>query len=404
MRVSEAGVGSLYGHEELSAISRVLSCGGSLARGPERPAFEAEFAAACGARHALALSSGTAALHLCAQILRLKAGDEVICTPQTFWATVVALVARGVSIRFADIDPETLNLDPATIERHITPRTRAIYLVHHGGNPADLSAIRGIAAAHGLPVVEDCAHAPGAAYRGEPIGSGDLCCFSFHSLKNMTTLGMGGMLTTGNETWAQEASRLRAMGIVGQAVPRQGAFGPYRKPDFDLNDQSAGSWDSGWAAIEETGTNFGMGEVQAAVGRVQLGKLPRVNARRAQIAGQYDDALRQTDALRPLCVHTEDRSAWHLYTCFVRPEAGVDRDELARTLQERAGIGIVLRFFPLHLHAGLQPYGHRYGECPVCERVWFERQLNLPIAPSMTQEQVDWVCEALADGVRACRK
>jgi len=405
MNVSEPGVGSSYGQEELDAIQRVLGSGESLARGPERPAFEAEFAHYCGAKHALAVSSCTAALQICAQLLRLGPEDEVICTPQSFWATVVSLVARGVRIRFADIDPRTLNLDPSTVPPLIGPRTRAIYVLHHGGNPADLTGLREVAAAHGLPIIEDCAHASGANHRGRMVGSGDLCCFSFHSLKNITTLGMGGMLTTDSDEWAEEASRYRAMGLVGETAPRAAdVFSPYARPDFDLNDQSAGSWDFGYERLEGVGTNFGMGEVQAAVGRVQLRKLSGVNERRARVAARYDAAIAGIEGLSPLFVHPEDRSAWHLHTCFVDPDSGLRRDELARYLQERAGIGIVLRYWPLHLHAGLQPFGHRFGECPVCERVWFESQLNLPIGPDMPDGEVDYVCAALRDGAQTCRR
>lgn len=405
MKVIEHQVGSIVGEEEIQAIRRVICSGESLAWGPEREAFENDFREYCGARHAIAVSSCTAALHLSAQVLRLGPEDEVVCTPQTFGATTLALVARGVRVRFADINPQTLNIDPATVEAQITGKTKAIYLVHHGGNPADLEAIREIAEGHALPVVEDCAHAVGAEYKGRKIGEGDLCCFSFQSLKNMTTLGEGGMLTTNNEKWAAEVAGLRSMTIVGESVPRgTDRIGPYVKPDYSLKDHAGDSWDSDWARIEEVGTHYRLSAVQAAVGRVQLRKLDALNAARERVAQRYREALADIPGLRPVTVPNGSRSAWHLYTCFVERESGVDRNELIKHLETVHGVEIILRFWPLHLSPAFRAAGHQFGECPVCEKVWFEQQLNLPICAAMQDWEVETVIEALADGMRRLRK
>jgi len=404
MPVNEHDVGSTFGDEELQAIRHVLSSKESLSWGSEKALFEREFAAYCGARHAVAVTSCTAALHTCAQVLRLGPGDEVVCTPQSFWATAVALVARGVTMRFADINPLTLNIDPATIEPQITPNTRAIYVMHYGGNPVDMAAVRAIADAHGVPVVEDCAHASGAAYRGAPVGNGDLCCFSFHSLKNMTTLGEGGMLTTNNEEWAEEVTQLRTMGIVGRTEPRETTdIGPYPKPDFPIADHAAGSWDLDWTRIDEVGTNLRMSTVVAAVGRVQLRKLDGFIAARARVAERYTEAVESIAGLRGPLVAPGDTNAWHLYPCFIEPEAGVEHTELIRFMQQERGVQIILRFWPLHLHNALRARGHEFGECPVCEKVWFEQQINLPICPDMEKGEVSAVCEALAEGMEKCR-
>ncbi len=405
MRVVEHHVGSILGEEEIEAIRRAISSGQSLSWGSELEAFEEEFRDYCGAKHAIAVSSCTAALHLCAQVLRLGPKDEVVCTPQSFWATVLALVARGVRVRFADIDPETINIDPSAIEALITRRTKAIYLVHHGGNPADMDAISAIANAHEIPVVEDCAHAIGTESKGRKIGYGDLCCFSFQSLKNMTTLGEGGMLTTNSDEWAAEARTLRQMAVMGETADRgTNLIGPYAKPDFPLLDHSGVSWDKDRVRIDEVGTNLRLSAVQAAVGRVQLRKLESLNAARAGVAERYHKAIADIPGLRAVKVREDNKSAWHLYTCFVQPDSGVDRDVFIKHLQEVHGIQIILRYWPLHLNEALRSVGHQFGECPVCEQVWFEQQVNLPICAAMAEWEIDAVSEALADGMKKCRR
>ena len=404
MRVVEHSVGSILGEEEIEAIRRVISSGQSLAWGPERMAFEEEFRTYCQARHAISVSSCTAALHLCAQVLRLGPGDEVVCTPQSFQSTTLALIARGVRVRFADIDPETLNIAPDTIEAEISPHTKAIYLVHHGGNPANMDPIRKIAAAYNIPVVEDCAHAVGAEYKGQKIGGGDLCCFSFHSLKNMTTLGEGGMLATNNDEWAAEAAALRTMGVMGETVDRgTDRIGPYAKPDSQVFDHAGISWTRDYARIDEMGTHYRMSAVQAAVGRVQLRKLDSFIAARERVAQRYTEAIAGVPGLRPVKIAAGDKSAWHLYTCFVEPDSGVDRDVFAKYLQGVHGVQIILRFWPLHLSAEHRAEGHGFGECPICEKVWFEQQINLPICAAMEDWEIDTVIAALTDGMRKCR-
>ena len=407
MKVPERDVGSTFDQEEIQAIQEVLSSGQSLAWGQARDDFEADFCKYTKAKHAISLSSCTAALDLCAKVLQLGPEDEVVSTTQSFCSTTRALLARGVKIRFADIDAETLNIDPADVKAKVTANTKAIYLVHYGGNPADMDAIRKIADEYNLPVVEDCAHAAGAEYKGRKIGDGDLCCFSFHSLKNMTTLGEGGMLTTTNEKWANEVLKLRTMGVIGQKVGR-GAdcnrIGPYVKPDFELLDHSTDSWTNDFVRIEEVGTHSRMGSVQAAVGRVQLKKLDGFNADRARIAQRYTKALADIDGIRPMKVEAGNKCAWHLYPCLLQPDSGVDRNTLIKYLQDVHGVQIILRFWPLHLSTEHRSVGHKFGECPVCEKVWFEQQLNLPINPAMEDCQIETVIKAMADGMKKYRK
>ena len=227
----------------------------------------------------------------------------------------------------------------------------------------------------------------------------------YQSLKNMTTLGEGGMLTTNNDRWAEEASSLRSMGVLGQTVDRgTDRLGPYAKPDSPISDHAGISWTQDYTAIEEVGTHYRLSAVQAAVGRVQLRKIDDLNATRARVAQRYDDAIAGLPGLRRVKIRDGDHNAWHLYPCFLEPESGVDRDALIRHMQDMHGVQIILRFWPLHLSAEHRFQGHQFGECPVCENVWFEQQMNLPICPAMEDWEVEATIEALVDGMGVCKR
>jgi perosamine synthetase len=405
VEVRYAGKGSEFGMDDIEAIVHALQQD-TLAYGPLRDRFEAEFAACTGARHALSTTSCTTALLLAAQVLRLRAGDEVIMTPQTFWATAVGLISRGVSIRFGDIDPGTLTLDPATIEPRITARTKAIYVMDYGGLPNDMEAIMAIARAHGLAVVEDAAHAPGAAYKGRRVGNlADLTCFSFHSLKNMSTMGEGGMLTTNVDRYADEVRKLRSMGTIMRTVPRQPEMlGPYKRPAYAYNDHAQGAYHLDALEIEEVGNNFRMSEVQAAVGMAQLSKLDAMNAKRRAIARRLDEGLRAVPAVTVQEITPGADHIYHLYTCFLHPEdlgardateAAELKNRFIEIMEREEKVSIIMRFFPVHLLPQVRAQGHAFGECPVVEKVWFEQQINLPIFPMLTDVQVEHMVDAV---------
>jgi len=405
-KIREPEIGSIFGEEELDAIRTALvGRSESLSWGHELFEFEKEFAAYCGVEHAIAVSSGTAALDICAQVLHLQLGDEIIATPQTFWSTISAQVGRGISIRFADIEQDTLNIDPTTVEALVTPRTKAIYATHYGGNPVNLAPLRVIAERHRLVLLQDCCHAPGAKYQGQRIGVGDLCVFSFHSYKNMTTLGEGGMITTNNAEYAKQIRNLRSIGVAleGRLRTTQN-IGPYRKPEFEVMDHSHGAWDFDVVRVDEIGSNFRMTAVAAAVGRVQLRKLDTHNAARQRVAERYNEILSRIPGIRTTRVRPGDTSAWHLYTCFLELDCGVDRNELLRHMQNEHGVTIVLRYWPLHLHMILRAAGHQFGESPVCEKVWFEQQINLPLGPLLSEERILAITDALASGMKRCRR
>ncbi|MFI2238484.1 DegT/DnrJ/EryC1/StrS family aminotransferase [Streptomyces chrestomyceticus] len=390
--------GSVLDEDDLAALTAVLRSEDPLSAGPWRARFEEDFRRYTGARHAMSVTSGTVALEIAISLLDLSPGDEVVATPQTFHATVQPLLDHDVRVRFCDVDPYSLNMDPERLEPLLTDRTRAILLVHYGGWPAEMDRIVELARSRGILIVEDCAHALGAVHHGRHPGTiGDIGCFSFHSSKNITTLGEGGMLTTQRDDWAERIDRLRSNqvdGVFTAARPAETATPallPYMKySDYIYRDLCE--------SVRRAGTNATLSDAAAAVGSVQLGKLDTFAGRRTEIAARLDQVLARYPGVRvqnpaPGLVH-----ARHLYTCFV-PGGADARARLVQAL-DRRGVEIQLRYFPLHLVPEWQARGHRPGECPVAEHLWFEEQLNLPCHPGLTGRQVDRLVEALDESLR----
>ena len=404
-RIPEYGVGSVFGFEEAEAAMRAMQQE-TFTNGPLRAAFESEFAEYVGARYALGMTSCTAGLESAAELLRLGPDDEVITTPQTFIATVLPLLRRRVNVVFADVKADTLNIDPASIESKVSPRTKAIFVVHYGGLPCDMDPIMEIAAEHGVRVVQDAAHAPGAAYKGRMIGSfGDLTSFSFHSLKNMTTLGEGGMLVTNDEDLYAAGRKLRSIWVVGESRPRENTrIGPYEKPAYPYPSHDRSAYDIEYEAFPAVGNNYRMNEAQAAVGSAQLKKLTGFNDARRRAAHFLNQELSAIDGISVQAEPADRKHVYHLYTMFVEPDGtGERRDRLIEFLDKDRGIQIVQRYFPLHLLPEFRYLGHSFGECPVTERVFFESQLNLPMHPTLTQDQLEYMAESVREGWEAVK-
>ena len=405
-RIYEHGKGSIFGQEEIDAVAKALQAE-TLAYGPLRDEFEAEFAKYIGVKHAVSVTSCTTALYLATQLLRIAEGDEVVCTPLSFRATVLPLRARGVKIRFADIDPNSLNIDPDTIESKITDKTKAIYLVHYGGQPADMERIMAIARKHGISVVEDCAHAPGAEYQGAKIGChGDLACYSFHSLKNMSLGGEGGMLVINRAELVDPALKLRSISSYGELLPKpHPGFGSCAQPDPNMPDDNKGCWTHHFQEIYEFGNNYRISEVQAAIGLVQLSKLDGFNEKRREIAHYLDEHLSKIDGITVQNVPDGVKHVYHLYTIFYDPEiVGAPRSQFTRILNTEKRVMPYLRYVPLHLFLESPSFGHRLGECPVAEKNYFENQVGLPINPRMTRQDCDYIIESVTDAIGTLRK
>lgn len=388
--------GSVYGPDELLALQRLFGSQASLSCGDERDLFEEEFAAATGARHAVALTNCTVALEFATRLIRLEPGDEVIAVSQTYHATVQPLLDLDITVRFCDIESGTLNIDVAAIEALVGPRTRAIYLVHHGGRCCDLEGIAALADRYALRVVEDCAHALPSRHRGRHAGTLDLGCFSFQSYKNISTLGEGGMLTTRD---ADDAALAR----TGRSIEPWATYAP--RPTNDLAGRRLGDRRIFWhhresfnrdaTGIRWAGTNSTLAEPACAVGRVQLGRLEELAATRRAIARRYDEALRSVDGVQLLApTEAGGQDAHHLYSFRLVGPPGW-RDSILSTLVD-AGIEIQQRYFPVHL---MPEWRSRTdgSPLPVTERTWFEELVQLPIYPQLRDNQVDHVIESLID-------
>ena len=364
--------------EDIVAVRRALESGW-LTHGPLCREFETAFAAHVGASRAMVLSSGTAALHLALVVLDVGEGDEVITTPLTFCSCAQVIEHVGATPVFADIDPVTMQIDPAQIERVLGPRTKAIIAVDYGGHPCEIEQILKMAKDRGIAVVEDAAHSLGAAVGDRPVGSiADVTTFSFYATKNITT-GEGGMLTTEDEQLADRVARLRLHGIERDAWRR------YRHSK---------SWQY---EVAEAGFKANLTDFQAALGLSQLRREPAIRRRRGAIAARYGEAFAALGDLVELpTVANGMRSAWHLYPLRLAGAARLRRDQLIEDL-DRLGIGTSVHFTPLHLTSHFrQRFGYSGGEFPVCEDS-YSRMLSLPLYAAMSDADVTRVAAAVTD-------
>jgi dTDP-4-amino-4,6-dideoxygalactose transaminase len=365
------------GQEEMDEVADTLRSGW-ITTGPKTKLFEAAFSNRVDALDAVGLNSCTAGLHLGLKVLGVQAGDEVITTPLTFCACANVIEHLGASPRFVDVEPDTLNIDPARIEAAITRRTRAILAVHYAGHPADLDPIQDIASRRGLGLMEDAAHAVPARYKGRPIGSGpNPVAFSFYATKNLTT-GEGGMLTGSPELLA----RVRTLGLHGMSRDAWKRYGP------------GGSW---FYSVDEPGFKYNMTDVQAAMGLAQLRKLDGFQQRRRRIVDSYNRAFAGFEALELPAERSDVEHAWHLYVLRLRAGTlSIDRDRFIEELTAR-NIGTSVHFIPLHT----QPYyRQKYQYLPTAFPVAYDsyqRMLSLPLHPLLSDADVADVIAAVLD-------
>ena len=361
---------------DVSAVAETLRSGW-LTSGPNVRELEAELSAYCGAKYVNAVNSCTAAMHLCLAAWGIGPGDEVITTVYTFSATATVIVHCGATPVLVDIREKDFNIDPAAIERAITPRTKAIIPVHFGGEPCAMDQIMAISRRHGLKVMEDAAHSIGTLYRGRHVGSiSDAAAFSFYANKNITT-GEGGALATNDEELSERVRILTLHGMTKDAWNRFDAGGSWR---YD---------------IKEFGFKDNLTDLAAALGRTQLTKIERLLDGRARAAARYFENLRDEEHLILPGFDEANRHAWHLFVVRVKNEQSpVQRDDVIRKLAER-GIGTSVHYIPLHYHTAYKNLGRwQPGDFPVAERT-FEGAISLPIYPDMTTAEVDYVCESL---------
>jgi perosamine synthetase len=356
------------GEEEIEAVVKVMRSGyltNALGAGPMVTQFENNFAKFAGVKHAVAVNTGTAALHSAMVAAGVKQGDEVILPSFTFVATAEAVVMAGGKPVFTDIDPETYNVSPAEIEKNVTEKTKAVVPVDLYGLSADFKPIRKIAEEHDLAVVEDAAQAHGATYAGKPAGVfSDAACWSLYASKNITT-GEGGVVTTDSDELAETLHLIRTHGEKAK-----------------------------YASLL-LGYNYRMSEIQAAIGIVQLEKLPRFVAKRRENAKRLTEALAASDRLKLPEESEERRHSWYLYTVRLQNAAESERNRIVEELQ-RKDIGAVAYYVhPIHL---MPYYRENFGEHTLPETEKAAQQVfSLPIHPGVTEAQVDYIGKTLLD-------
>jgi UDP-4-amino-4,6-dideoxy-N-acetyl-beta-L-altrosamine transaminase len=372
------------GEEEIEEVAQALRSGW-ITTGPRTKEFERRVGEYLGAKHAIAVNSCTGALHVALAALGIGPGDEVITSPLTFCSTANVILHLGATPVFADIG-EDYNIDPAEIERRITPRTRAILPVHYSGQPCKMDRILACARAHGLPVVEDAAHAIGAKYRERMIGTvGDVTAFSFYAIKNMTT-AEGGMIATENEELAEKMRMLTLHGISKDAWKRY---------------TSAGSW---YYEVVFPGFKYNMTDVQAALGLHQLAKLEGFLEARCRYVAAYNEAFGEMPEIQTPILNPDVRHVWHLYVIQLDLDRlTIDRAQFIEALRAE-NIGTSVHFIPVHLHPYYRDtFGFKRGDYPRAEHV-YDRILSLPLYPKMTEQDVEDVIGAVSRVVAGHRK
>lgn len=362
--------------EDIGEVVKVLKSD-FLTTGPKIEEFEKRFADYVGAKYAVSISNGTAALHAACFAAGIKEGDEVITSPITFAASANCVLYQGGKPVFADINPKSYNIDIEAIERKITKKTKAIIPVDFTGQVVDIDGINEIAKKYGLVVIEDAAHSLGAEYKGNKIGSlVDMTTFSFHPVKHITT-GEGGMITTNDDELYNKLKLFRTHGIT-------------RDKEM-LHNKEEGPW---FYEQLELGYNYRMTDIQAALGISQLNKINGFLKRRREIAKKYDEYLKNIDGIILPYQESFSKSAWHLYVIQLELEKfKVGRKEIFEALQAE-NIGVNVHYIPVYYHPYYKRLGYEKGLCPNAERL-YERIITLPLYPKMKDKDIEDVVNAL---------
>lgn len=365
--------------DDIEAVTKVLRSDW-LTTGPAVDDFERNVAEFAGALHAVAVSSGTSALHAAVHALDLNPGGEVIVPAITFAATANAVLYCGGKPVFVDVDSSTLCINPALIESLITPRTRAVIAVDYAGQPCDYETLRSLTRKHGLTLIADGCHALGAEYRSRRVGSlAEMTVFSFHPVKHITT-GEGGMIVTDDPELARRMRVFRNHGITTDHRQRS----------------ERGSW---FYEMVELGYNYRISDFQCALGSAQLKRLPERLEMRRKIADRYSEQFAGEERITPLSVRPDCRHAYHLYVVRLGNNGGkVDRNRVFQSMRE-AGIGVNVHYIPVYLHPYYrQSQGTAPGLCREAE-IAYEEILSLPMFPQMNDSDVDFVSNLLKEQV-----
>jgi len=372
-------MGGVYGEDDVAAMMKVVSAaarpGGNFFPLPEEAEFQEEFAKHEGAEKAVAVNSAGTALDLCMMALGVGEGDEVITTPLTFVCSATTAMARGAKIVFADIDPETLNLDPDSVEEKITDRTRVIIPVHFAGLSCDCDRFDEIAEKHGVSIVYDAAHAVCTKYRGEPVGGrGKAACYSFQSNKNMTTLGEGGAVTTDDAEFAEVVRQMKTFGFI------------YGKP----------------TRVVRVGFNYRMTKPQLAVGLNQLRKIDGIIAKKRGNFLKMNRFLEDVEEIIPAPGVTEDHGSLMHVVRLDTDRVSFGRDDLTARLREEWGVGTVVHYPPVWSWEVMRDAGYGPEGCPEAEKAC-SQVFSLPVFAQTTDDDIEYIAYALKESIASLK-
>jgi perosamine synthetase len=384
----EIAYGSRYGLEEAAALMEVLKAGAPSC-GKKVKQFEEAFAAYCGTRYALAVTSATTGLTLAGIAAGVGPGTEVIVTPISWIASASAFSILGAELVFCDVDPRTLNLDPEKLAPLITKRTRAVVPVHLAGQCAAMDRITEVAGEHGVAVIEDCAHNPGGEYLGRRAGSmGTMGVFSFHQQKNMSTLGEGGAVTTDSREVFERVLSYRSL-----CCRIYGGSDKYLPIDEEKHPMGHEYWR---LQFDDFGYNFRMTDAQAAVGIEQLKKLDVHNARRIELGEELTRKLEGVPGIELPWVDPKGKHVYHFYVIRLTDQHPMKKADFMWALYTQKGIKAWNHYMPIHLSEPYRRQGHKEGECPVAERL-HDYYVSLPIHPRLTQAALDYMASCVAE-------
>ena len=383
--------------DDIAAVVEVLR-GDWLTQGPKIGAFEAAVAARGGAKHGIAVATGTAALHCACYAAGVGPGDEIITAPITFAASGNCALYLGANVKFVDVRADTYCLDAAKLEAAITPKTKAIIPIDYTGQPADMDEINAIAARHGIAVIEDSAHSLGATYKGRSVGSlADMSIFSFHPVKHVA-MGEGGLIATDDDALAAALRLFRTHGITNDGTAMRLASQAADK-DSGGNARTNADGRAPWYyEMQELGFNYRITDMQCALGLSQLTKLDDFLARRREIAARYSAAFGESELLMTPYQEADRESGWHLYMLRLRLDRlKKSRRQIFEELRARK-IGVHVHYIPLHLQPYYQDkYGYKRGDFPEAE-AYYDAALTIPLFPAMSDDD----CGRVIDAVLAC--
>jgi len=371
--------------QDIEAVLKTLKSD-YLTTGPKIKEFEEKFADFVDAKYAVAIANGTAALHAATFAAGIKEGDEVITTPITFAASANSILYQNAIPVFADVDLDTYNILVKSIEEKITDKTKAIIPVHYTGQPCEIDKIKNLADKYNLTVIEDGAHAVGAEYKGQKIGSlSDMTTFSFHPVKHITT-GEGGMISTDSKELYDKLIKFRTHGIT--------------KDSSEYINESHGPW---YHEQQELGYNYRITDIQCALGISQLEKIDEFLERRREIVKEYNKAFNDFEGIIIPEQLEDTNSAWHLYVIQLELEKlTADRKEIFKALRDK-NLGVNVHYIPVYFHPYYQSLGYKKGICPNAESL-YERIITIPLYPKMSDKQVEEVIERTKVVIRKYQK